>query len=310
MMKNQNSLPGGVFAASLTPMKDDLSIDHSMLAAHCRWLLENGCNGVIILGTTGEANSLSVSERIELLDTLVDSGVPAYRLLVGTGCCAIPDTEMLTKHALSRGVGGVLILPPFYYKRITDDGLVAVFDRVIQQVGDSRLKIYLYHFPQMSGVPFSHPLIERLVSAYPNVVVGIKDSSGDWDNMKTLCKALPDFRVFAGTEKFLLDILEAGGAGCISATANVTCPLAVEIYKRWQTEDIRQLQDHLTTVRKVFEAYAFVPALKGMMAEWTRQPEWLNMRPPHIPLTEKETAAIETALNKLQFNPGIGPVNT
>ncbi|MFH1943684.1 MAG: dihydrodipicolinate synthase family protein [bacterium] len=297
--------PKGVYAASLTPMKKDLSVDHDRLAAHCRWLLQNGCDGLVILGTTGEANSLSVTERIDLIETLVESGLPAHRLIVGTGCCAVPDTQTLTEHALRCGVGGVLILPPFYYKRVTDDGLFAVFDKVIQHAGNSRLKIYLYHFPQMSGIPFSDTLIERFLSVYPGTIAGIKDSSGDWNHMKTLCQTFPDFEVFAGTEKFLLDILKAGGVGCISATANVTCRLIGEIYAKWKTEDVHALQERLTRIRQAFESYSFVPALKVLMADWTDDPSWENMRPPHVPLKEEEAEALKTALKNLDFQPEI-----
>jgi 4-hydroxy-tetrahydrodipicolinate synthase len=139
-------LPNGVFAAALTPLRDDLSVDHEAFAEHCRWLLANGCNGVAPMGTTGEANSFSVAERIEALDRLIDADIPPSRLLVGTGCCAIPDTVALTRHAVALGTGGVLALPPFYYKNVSDDGLYAAFDQVIQRVGDRRLKLYLYHF--------------------------------------------------------------------------------------------------------------------------------------------------------------------
>ena len=295
------ALPDGVYAASLTPQHDDLSVDHERLVAHGRWLLDNGCDGIVLFGTTGEANSFSVAERMAALDAVVDAGIPAHRLLVGTGCCAVPDTVTLTRHAVEHGAGGVLVLPPFYYKNVPDDGVFAAFDRVIQQVGEARLQIYLYHFPQMSTVPFSDAVIERLLSAYPDTIVGMKDSTGDWMHMKHVVEAFPGFRVFSGTEQYLLDMLEAGGAGSISSTANVTCPLAGDLFARWQTEDMRPLQRRLTTMRGDIEVYPVVPALKRIVAERTGQADWLNLRPPLTPLADDEAAALlATAKKHLQ----------
>ncbi|MFQ5572312.1 MAG: dihydrodipicolinate synthase family protein, partial [Rhodothermales bacterium] len=246
-------------------------------------------------------NSFSVAERMEILDALVEAGVPPARLLVGTGCCALPDTLMLTRHAAAHGVGGVLMLPPFYYKNLTDEGLFAAFDRVIQQVGDGRLQVFLYHFPTMSGVPFSHAVVERLLAAYPRTVAGMKDSSGDRAHMKAAVEAFPGFRVFAGTEQYLLDILRMGGAGCITATTNVTCRWAGKIVARRHTEDVRALQRRLTAVRRAIEAYPMIPALKQIMAERTHRMEWLNLRPPLTRLREPEAAALRDRLAQLRF---------
>ena len=291
-MPHDNRLPDGVYAASLTPQHDDLSVNYERLVAHGRWLLDNGCDGIVLFGTTGEANSFTVAERMAALDAVVDAGLPAHRLLVGTGCCAVPDTVTLTRHAVTKGVGGVLVLPPFYYKNVPDEGVFAAFDRVIQQVGEAKLQVYLYHFPQMSTVPFSDALVERLLSAYPDTIVGMKDSTGDWSHMKHVVEAFPGFRVFSGTERYLLDILEAGGAGCISATVNVTCRLAGEVFARWQSEDMRPLQHRLTAIRAAIMVYPAIPALKRIMAEQTGQADWLNLRPPLTPLGDDEAAAL------------------
>ncbi len=300
-MTQNHALPGGVFAATLTPLDGDLGIDHAALAAHCRWLLANGCDGIVLLGTTGEANAFSLAERMAALDALVAAGLPAHRLLVGTGCCAAPDAVALTRHAVERGAGGVLMLPPFYYKDVTDEGLAAFFDRVIEQVGAAALQIYLYHIPQLSGVPFRRALIERLLARYPGTVAGIKDSGGDWDHMRALASALPGFRVFAGTERYLLDILEAGGVGCISATANVTCGLAAEVYAKRHTGEARALQDRLNAVRHALEAFPLTAALKHLMAARTHRPGWLRLRPPLTPLAAEEAAALDDALHRLGF---------
>ena len=305
-MAGQNSfatLPDGVFAAALTPLRSDLSIDHDAFAAHCRWLLASGCDGVAPMGTTGEANSFGVAERMEALDRLIEAGIPPARLLIGTGCSAIPDTVGLTRHAVAHETGGVLVLPPFYYKNVSDDGLFAAFDQIIQRVADSRLKLYLYHFPQMSGVPLSQALIGRLVKRYPNTVLGMKDSSGDWNNMKTACEAFPGFRVYAGTETFLLPILRAGGAGCISATTNITCALAGRVYANRATPEADALQQRLSAARGAFENYPAIAALKRLTAERTGLDSWRLVRPPHLPLDDERFAALKTGLERVGFTP-------
>src|SRR5690606_17622458 len=219
-----------------------------------------------VLGTTGEANSFSVDERLALLDALADGGIPGHTLLPGTGNCAVPDTVTLTRKALEVGSAGVVMLPPFYYKNVSDDGLYAAYDQVIQKVGDSRLRIYFYHFPQMSAVPISHDLIERLLKAYPGTIAGIKDSSGNLDNMLEMCRRFPGFGVFAGSEQFLLPVLRAGGAGCISATANVTVAACAEVYRQWQSAGADALQEGLTAQRLAIQAKPLIPALKRIMA--------------------------------------------
>jgi 4-hydroxy-tetrahydrodipicolinate synthase len=290
------TLPNGVFAAALTPLRADLSIDHDAFADHCRWLLTHGCDGIAPMGTTGEANSFSVAERIEALDRLIAAGLPAHRLLAGTGCCALADTVALTRHALAHGVGGVLMLPPFYYKNVSDDGLYAAFDQAIQRVGDARLRVYLYHFPQMSGVPLSHALIGRLLKNFPGTVVGMKDSSGDWNNMKLLCETFPGFRLYAGTEKFLLAVVRAGGVGCISATTNVTCQLAAQVYARRASSEADALQQRLTAVRDAIEKFPAIPTLKRLMSERVGTSAWLNLRPPHVALSEDRATALRVEL--------------
>jgi 4-hydroxy-tetrahydrodipicolinate synthase len=294
-------LPNGVFAAALTPLRDDLSIDHETFAEHCRWLLANGCNGVAPMGTTGEANSFSVAERIEALDRLIDAGLPPDKLLIGVGCCAIPDTVALTRHALALGVVSVLALPPFYYKNVNDDGVYAAFDQVIQRVGDARLQLYLYHFPQMSSVPIALTVLERLIKRYPNTVVGMKDSSGDWNNMKTIGERFPGFRLYAGTERYLLDILRAGGVGCISATTNVTCQLTGQVFATWQSHEVEALQRHLTSVRDAIEKYPAIAALKFLTAERSGRESWLNLRPPLRRLGDDRITALKAELARVSF---------
>ncbi|MCB0568571.1 MAG: dihydrodipicolinate synthase family protein [Phaeodactylibacter sp.] len=296
----ENLLPDGVFAASLTPLSEDMSVDYQALAAHCRWLLEQGADGAALLGTTGEANSFGLRERIGLIEGVLEHGIPSHRLLVGTGCCAFPDTVALTRFAVESGAGGILMLPPFYYKPVSDEGLYRYFSLVVDQVKDSRLRIYLYHFPKLTGVPFSAALTERLALAFPDIVVGMKDSGGEWAHMKEVCERLPGFRLFAGTERYLADVLNIGGVGCISATANATVALAAEVYRRWRAgEDVSAAQAQLSAIRQAFEAGGFVPVLKQLFARWQQKPEWLQMRPPMAPLPESLIDGIAAEVERL-----------
>ena len=255
----------GVLAAVLTPMDEDLNPDHQAFAAHCHRLLAAGCHGLSVFGTTGEANSLSVDERLAALEALVESGVPPEKLLPGTGSCALTDTVRLSRAALEAGTAGALVLPPFYYKGVGDDGLFRFFAEVVERVGDDRLRLYLYHIPQMTGVDLGLPLISRLIDAYPSIVVGTKDSSGDRERIMTLCREFPDFSVLAGTETLLLETLRSGGEGCISATVNVTSRLARRVHDAHaagKADEAEALQERLTQLRASIEAYPVIPALK------------------------------------------------
>lgn len=270
----------GVFCAALTPMRADLTVDHALMAAHCRWLLATGCDGLAVLGTTGEANSLSVAERIGVLDSLAEAGVDPAVLMPGTGCCAITDTVALTRRAVELGAGGVLMLPPFYYKNVTDDGLFAAYAEVIERVGSDRLRVYLYHFPQMSAVPLSLALIERLIAAYPGTVVGMKDSSGDLGNMLAVLKAFPGFAVFSGWDHLMAPVLAAGGAGCITAVANIAAPALQKIYQGGP--DAPQAQAAIEALRTAVVSQPLVAGLKELMARHTANPGWRYLRPPLV----------------------------
>jgi 4-hydroxy-tetrahydrodipicolinate synthase len=282
----------GVLAAVLTPMDEDLNADHRAFAAHCHRLLEAGCHGLSVFGTTGEANSLSVDERLAALEALVESGVPPEKLLPGTGSCALTDTVRLSRAALEAGTAGALVLPPFYYKGVGDDGLFRFFAEVVERVGDDRLRLYLYHIPQMTGVDLGLSLISRLIDVYPGVVVGTKDSSGDRERIMTLCREFPDFSVLAGTETLLLETLRSGGEGCISATVNVTSRLARQVHDAHalgKGNEAEALQERLTHLRASIEAYPVIPALKVLMADLTDYEAWRNLRPPLSELDEEQT---------------------
>lgn len=294
-------LPDGVITASVTPLTSQYQIDHNALAAHCRWLLANGNNGICLMGTTGEANSFSVDERIEALESVVKAGIPCEKLIVGTGCCALTDTIRLTRHATSLGVGGVLVLPPFYYKQVNENGLVEYFTSLINAIRSENLRIYLYHFPKMTGVPFTVSLVKRLVMKYPDIIVGMKDSSGEWENMKAICEGLPGFKIYAGTEKYLLDILRIGGAGCISATTNLTGNLAAKVYANKNRSEAACLQEKLTQARMAFEGWSFISGVKHLLAHRQPHVEWLNIRPPNSKLTPTEAAELESRLSGISM---------
>jgi 4-hydroxy-tetrahydrodipicolinate synthase len=292
----------GVLAPVVTPFTADLRPDPVRLARHCRWLITRDV-GLAVFGTNSEANSLGVGERLELLDALLDAGLPPARMMPGTGCCAFPDTVALTRRAVSAGCAGVLMLPPFYYKGVSDDGLFASYAEVIERVGDARLRIYLYHIPPVSQVPISLALIERLLERYPGTIAGIKDSSGQWDNTRAMLERFQPrgFDVFAGSETFLLATLRAGGAGCISATANVNPHAIARLAEHWRMPDADEQQKGLDAVRAVFQRLPMIPALKAAVAHWSDDAQWATVRPPLVALTAEQRRDLVATLDALRF---------
>ena len=285
----------GVYAAALTPLDADLGIDLDAFLAHCRWLIARGCDGLAVLGTTGEANSFTVEERIALIEALAASDIAPDCLLVGTGCASILDSAALTRRALAHGFARVLVLPPFYYKTVSDDGLFAAFAEIIEREGDDRLRLYLYHFPRMSGIGFSPALIARLLAAYPGTVAGLKDSSGDIGHARMLCREFPGFEVFAGSEALLVDILEAGGAGCIGAGINLTATPARRAFTAWRGADIaaaRRAQAEVSAIRRILDDYPMIPALKATLARHAEAARWRHIRPPLVPLGPDAAAGL------------------
>ena len=297
----------GIYSPVLTPFHADLSPDTQAFVRHCQWLIDNLC-GLAVFGTNSEANSLSVAERRGLLDALLAAGVPSARLLPGTGCCSLTDAVELTRHATTAGVGGVLMLPPFYYKGVSDDGLFRHFAEVIERVGDSRLRIYLYHIPPVAQVPISLALIERLLKAYPTAIAGIKDSSGDWSNTEAMLKQFqPEgFDVFAGSEVFLLRTLRSGGAGCITATGNLNPAPMVDLFQSWQGPEADAQQTALDVTRAAFQKYPLISAMKSAVAHYGKRPSWRTVRPPLTELTQQQERSLVDALDIIGFRmPGL-----
>src|SRR5437870_2629634 len=314
----------GVLAPVLTPFKADLSPDGQRLIAHCQWLLAQNC-GLAVFGTTSEANSLSAEERSTLLDELVASGIDTSRIMIGSGCCSITETVKLTSQAVKHGCGGVLMLPPFYYKGVGEEGLYRYFSEVVQRVADARLRLYLYHIPPVAVVGITTGLVERLLKAYPNAIAGMKDSSGDWTNTKTFLDAFgvragravsPDarsssdpatdtqttFDVFVGSESFLLANMRNGGVGTISATANVNPAAIYKLYAEWTNADADDQQAKLNVVRDVFaEKYPMISALKQAVATYANDPAWRTVRPPLVELTAEQAKTLAAELKAISF---------
>jgi 4-hydroxy-tetrahydrodipicolinate synthase len=294
----------GVLVPVLTPFTASGEPDARRFITFCRWLLDQGADGLAIFGTTSEANSMSPAERMTLLDRLIEAGIPAGKLMPGTGACAVSDAAALVRHALAHGCGGVLMLPPFYYKPVSDDGIFAFVSDVIDKAGSAALRIYLYHIPPVAVVGYSLDLVGRLIKAYPHTVVGLKDSSGDWSNTAALLERYPGFAVFPGSEVFLLDGLRKGAAGCITATGNINVPGIAKLYANWKTPQADALQVDATTLRKTMQAYPMVPALKRVVAHFHNDPAWSAVRPPLTPLDEAQAAALIADLAKVGFSLG------
>lgn len=297
----------GILAPVVTPFKNDLSPDPERLIAHCRWLLTQNC-GLAVFGTNSEANSLSLNERIELLDALLEAGLDPARMMPGTGCCALTDTVRLTSKAIEAGCAGVLMLPPFYYKGLSEDGLYDYFSEVIERVGDPRLRIYLYHIPPVAIVGITPGLVERLLKKYPTAIAGMKDSSGQWKNTQTMLDnfASSGFDVFTGNETFLLANMKNAGVGCISATANVNPAAIDKLYREWNSPAANSLQQQLDVVRNTLSQFMMIASLKAVVAHFTGDPGWATVRPPLTKLSTEQAEIVIAELKQLAFNmPGI-----
>src|SRR4030088_479030 len=298
----------GVLAPVVTPFRADLSPDRERFIAHCKWLLSQNC-GLAPFGTTSEANSLAAEERSTLLDALVAAGVDTSRMMPGTGCCSITETVKLPSQAGEHGCAGVLMLPPFYYKGVSEEGLYRYFSEVVQRVGDPRLRIYLYHIPPVAVVGITTGLVERLLKSYPNAIAGMKDSSGDWNNTRIFLDAFPKsgFDVFVGSESFLLANLRNGGAGTISATANVNPAAIHKLYAEWKNADADDQQAKLDVIRDAFgKKYPMISALKQGIAIYANDPAWAKVRPPLVELTAEQAKTLAAELKTISFTmPGL-----
>jgi len=291
----------GVLSPVVTPFGKDYRPDADRFVRHCRWLLKSGCAGLAVFGTNSEANSMSVGEKRRLLEALVAGGVPAAALMPGTGHSALSDSIEMTKAAVDLGCAGVLMLPPFYYKGVSDEGLYRNFAEVVERVGDDRLQMYLYHIPPVSQVAISLELIDRLLSKYPGLVAGVKDSSGDWKNTKAMLDAFAkrNFDVFAGSEAFLLDNMRNGGKGCITATGNINPGPIDNVFRNWRSAEADKLQAGISATRAIVQKQPMIPALKAAIAHFGNDAQWKTCRPPLVELT---SAQEDTLLRELKGN--------
>lgn len=277
----------GIYAAIVTPVDERGAVDRSRFAAHARWLLHHGCHGLGLFGTTGEANSFTLGERQRALEELLAAGIPADRIILGIGCCAVGDTVALARHGLAHGVRRQLALPPFFYKNVADEGVYRAFAEVIERLGDPALELYLYHFPQMTAVPITRRVIARLLGSFPGVVRGLKDSSGDWPHTRDLITEFPDLLIYSGADNHLLDNLAAGGAGTISAAANLACAASRRVFEAFLEGDRTTAEREMTlvtAVRTALQRHPLIPAVKAVLADGLADPDWARVRPPLVEL--------------------------
>lgn len=284
-----------LFVPVITPFAADLTLDTGRLVAHSKALLAAGAHGLAPFGTTSEANSLSVSERMGALDALVAAGIPPERLIPGTGCCAASDTIALSGHATGLGCRGVLMLPPFFYKGVSDEGVFAAYAQVIEAIGEG-LKVYLYHIPQMSGVPITLTLIDRLIGAFPGVIAGLKDSSGKWENTASVIAAFPQIDTYSASESLIPENVAAGGAGCISASSNVNARGIRALIDGLGGADQEGLHAQVSAVRRIFEGLPLIPAIKAAVAAQHADPAYTIVRPPFTRTGPEHADAIAEAV--------------
>lgn len=294
----------GVYCAAATPLKSDGTPDLALFGTHTRALIDEGCHGIAMLGSTGEANSFSARERMDLLEAALKGGTLPHQLLPGTSSCAVTEAVEMTRHAVQAGVKGVVMLPPFYYTAFSDDSLFRFYATIIEKVNDARLKVILYHIPMLTGVPISHTLIERLVSAFPETVVGIKDSDGKIENMHAISARFPGFGVLAGADPLLLPVLQGGGAGCITATSNLVARELRIVYDHWNNPamaaEVTAAQEVIVAWRNLTNSYTQLPTVKAMLAKRRGDMGWLNIHPPFSSLSQTEAEQVWATMGRLE----------
>lgn len=289
----------GIWPPAATPFREDLSIDTERYVAFCHELLRDGAHGLAVLGTTSEANSLDFEERKSLLEKLVASGIDPAQLLPGTGAASFGDAVKLTKHAADLGVKGSLLLPPFYYKGVSDEGLFEFVSEVIARVKSPRLRLYLYNFPQQTGLVWSPELIAKLRGAFPETVVGIKDSSGDAKYLNTLLEKFPGFAIFPSSESLMVDALGKGAAGCISASANTHVKEIRALYDGWKSPEAAAMNERASAIRALIVSFPLIAAVKATLAEQHKHKGWQRLRPPLTALTDRQAQDLRDKLAAL-----------
>ena len=304
-MNSALSLPiHGVFCASATPVLADGTPDHAAFASHCQALLEEGCDGIALLGTTGEANSFSIAQRQALLEQVIASGLDPQRLLPGTSQTNVPDTVTLVRHAVDAGVKAVVVLPPFYYKGVSDEGLFRFYAEVFEAVGSNALRVVLYHIPPVAQIGLSLELVGRLREAFPEIIVGIKDSSGKLESMQAYTQTFENFSVLSGADPFMMPLLQAGGAGCITSTSNLIGAHLRVVFDHWHdpaaAEQVATAQARIEAWRNLSNTYVQLPTVKAMLARRRQHPGWTRVRPPLLPLDQTQMDTVWAEMAKLE----------
>jgi 4-hydroxy-tetrahydrodipicolinate synthase len=286
-----------VYSAVLTPFKKDLTIDTKLFISHCEFLLKNNIS-LAPLGTTGEANSISISEKVDLIKTIAKSDLPKEKIIIGTGNTSFVDAALLTKTAVENKIYSVLLLPPFYYKNVSDEGVYQYYKEIINTVKSTNLRVFLYNIPQVSGVTISIDLVNRLKEEFSDTITGIKDSSGNFENTKKY-KEIKNFIVYPGSEKFLYDGLNIGCSGCISATTNVNIE-AAKLINSFDKSEGESINRKIKAVRDVFEKYPVIPALKATKIK--EDSNWSNIRPPLVALSDQQRSNLAKDLKDINFS--------
>lgn len=296
----------GVWGAAIMPFNRDMTVDFGALRAHVEWMLANGCDGVALLGTMGEASAIGINERLALIEDMGGHWAPE-KVMVGVGATAIPDTIAMIRAAQNQEMPNVLMLPPYPYQSVSEEGLYQVWVEVLRRIGREPLQIHVYDYPALTGFSIPASVLTRLHSSFPEQVVGVKDSTGDIARMKDVMQAAPGFRVFAESEDLLLDILKAGGAGCISATANVTAPAAAKVWQAWQSGDLagaQQAQARLSELRRALQRWDMVPGMKALLNRAFPDRIGPTIRPPLMPLDSADRDELFETMDTLGLDLG------
>ena len=293
----------GVYSAALTPIRDDLSINQDLYLRHCQYLMKQGHDGLAIFGTTGEANSISIREKKENIEFLISNKINPKILIPGTGSSSVKDSIDMTKHAVSVGVRAVLLLPPFYYKNVSDEGIINYFRKIIEETGDSEFHYLLYNFPKTTSVNLNFNIIETLLKLYPKNLVGMKDSSGDKDNMLKIIKYFGNFSLFCGDDSLTLDVCRRGGAGAITAGTNIAGKLLCFIVNNYKKEkeisNFDEIQSLMVNIRKTLVTHELISAMKAYLSIFDNIPDWNNVMPPLKKIEDPHNHKTVIALKQL-----------
>ena len=282
-----------------TPIRPDRAIDMERLAAHCHALLSEGADAIALFGTTGEATSFSPGERMAALEGLIAAGIAPEKIMPGTGCPAVTDTIALSRHAFEQGCEVVMTLPPYYYKAVSEDGIFDATAWLIEALDGLNPRIILYHIPPVAVVGFPVKLVRRLADAFPGIVTGVKDSSGDWSNTEALLEACPDLDIYPGSETFLLPALRTGGAGCITATGNINTRAIRAVIDTRDPAEADRRHDEIVAYRRTIEARPAIPAIKAVLADRYGAPSWRAVRPPLRALPDDQIGPLLDDLARL-----------